>query len=187
MAFDGVPMNIDPQQPRFGSSTSVFAGMNRFPAPPVDAHSAPAALQPVSRHDNIKDQKPRRPSLKTADHIAFLYIATGYIQLLFNAILAVGVLYVMFVVFNTIRHDIDQKAVRYSAEVLEEIALCTKQFVENKCEPVAQRLPALFGPCSSWETCMSRDPTAVGVYVMLLCVFMSHVSCNLSVADCTHK
>lgn len=39
-----------------------------------------------------------------------------------------------------------------------EIALCSRQYHENRCHP-DQRVPAMEKVCMEWETCMSRDPS----------------------------
>jgi hypothetical protein len=64
-------------------------------------------------------------------------------------------------------------------EIMQEIAMCSKSYLDNKCSPIEQRLPAMHTVCSAWETyvvpfsclsvfdcllssCMARDPRAVG-------------------------
>lgn len=42
--------------------------------------------------------------------------------------------------------------------MMAEISLCSRQYVENKCNP-EYRVPAMEKVCTEWETCMSRDPS----------------------------
>ncbi|KAG4304836.1 hypothetical protein PORY_001889 [Pneumocystis oryctolagi] len=70
------------------------------------------------------------------------YIASGYMQL-------------------TIQRDVDQKVEEYSAEILQEMSLCSKEYSENRCSP-DHRVPAMERACITWEKCMNRDPTVVG-------------------------
>lgn len=42
--------------------------------------------------------------------------------------------------------------------MMSEIALCSRQYQENRCSP-EQRVPAMEKVCMDWETCMYRDPS----------------------------
>ncbi|CCJ28674.1 unnamed protein product [Pneumocystis jirovecii] len=89
------------------------------------------------------------------------YIASGYIQLFFNVFL-VGILFYFAITFvRTIQRDVDQKVEEYSAEILQEMSLCSKEYTENRCSP-DYRVPAMERACTTWERCMNRDPTVVG-------------------------
>lgn len=46
-------------------------------------------------------------------------------------------------------------------EILQEMAICSKEYLENRCAPNT-RVPAMEKACSAWEKCMNRDPTVVG-------------------------
>ena len=47
------------------------------------------------------------------------------------------------------------------ADILREMAHCSKQYLNNRCEPL-QRIPHMEETCRAWEECMHRDPSAVG-------------------------
>ncbi|KAF8330434.1 Di-sulfide bridge nucleocytoplasmic transport domain-containing protein [Cantharellus anzutake] len=47
------------------------------------------------------------------------------------------------------------------ANILREMAHCSKQYLDNRCEP-SQRVPHMEETCRAWEECMHRDPSAVG-------------------------
>src|SRR5271169_4815983 len=46
-------------------------------------------------------------------------------------------------------------------EILQEMAVCSKEYLENRCAPNT-RVPAMEKACVAWEKCMNRDPTVVG-------------------------
>lgn len=84
-----------------------------------------------------------------------------YVQFLLNLFFAFCLMYVLYGVFSTIRHDIDEKAMMESSEILAEMAVCARDFKENKCERDS-RVPAMETVCNNWEKCMQRDPYKVG-------------------------
>jgi len=89
------------------------------------------------------------------------YIVSGYLQLAFNGTLVLILLYLVLAFVQTIQRDVDQKVEEYSAEILQEMSLCSKQYLDNKCAP-GQRVPAIEAACVAWENCMNRDPSVVG-------------------------
>lgn len=89
------------------------------------------------------------------------YTLSLYLQLLLNFVLSCIFIYFFYILITTIRHDVDKKVEEYSAEILAEMAECSKQYLRNNCMP-GRRVPALENTCISWERCMNRDPTVVG-------------------------
>lgn len=88
-------------------------------------------------------------------------IASHYLQLFFNLSLISLLLYALFCFYLTIRRDVDQKVEEYSAEIIQEMSLCAKEYIGNRCEP-SMRVPAMEVRCTAWEKCMNRDPSQVG-------------------------
>ncbi|CUS09538.1 unnamed protein product [Tuber aestivum] len=88
-------------------------------------------------------------------------IASQYLQLFFNLSILLLLLYAVFCFYLTIRRDVDQKIEEYSAEIVQEMSQCAKDYVENRCDP-NMRVPAMEIRCTAWERCMNRDPTQVG-------------------------
>ncbi|KAL9073682.1 MAG: hypothetical protein Q9161_002720 [Pseudevernia consocians] len=84
-----------------------------------------------------------------------------YVQFLLNLFLAVCVMYVLYGIFSTISNDITERAMMESSEILAEMAVCAREFKENKCERDS-RVPAMETVCNNWEKCMQRDPYKVG-------------------------
>ena len=84
-----------------------------------------------------------------------------YVQFLLNFFLALCVMYVLYGIFSTISNDITERAMMESSEILAEMAVCAREFKENKCERDS-RVPAMETVCNNWEKCMQRDPYKVG-------------------------
>jgi len=87
-------------------------------------------------------------------------IIAKYLQVFFNAAILGGCLYMFWSFYATIRADVDRASDDAMAEVLAEMAACSKNYVENRCG-ADTRLPALESVCNNWELCMNRDPSAV--------------------------
>lgn len=86
---------------------------------------------------------------------------SSWIQITFNVMVASSILYFFYLFVSTVRHDIDMKVEEYSAEILNEMSLCSKEYINNNCMP-GKRVPALEKMCNSWEKCMNQDPAIVG-------------------------
>lgn len=84
-----------------------------------------------------------------------------YVQFLLNFFLTLCVMYVLYGIFSTISNDIAERAMMESSEILAEMAVCAREFKENKCERDS-RVPAMETVCNNWEKCMQRDPYKVG-------------------------
>ncbi|KAJ1726493.1 hypothetical protein LPJ61_005149, partial [Coemansia biformis] len=89
------------------------------------------------------------------------YVISGYLQLGFNVFMVGTVLMIVVNVLLTIQRDVNAKVQAYSAEILQEISSCSKQYLDNRCDPLL-RVPAMEQACRAWENCMHRDPTRVG-------------------------
>ncbi|KIW67008.1 hypothetical protein PV04_06286 [Phialophora macrospora] len=87
-------------------------------------------------------------------------IIAKYLQVFFNAAILSGCLYMFWSFYATIQADVDRASEDTMAEVLAEMAQCSKNYIENRCG-ADTRLPALETVCSNWELCMNRDPSAV--------------------------
>ena len=95
------------------------------------------------------------------NHFYYLYLYMGYLQLAFNAFLISIVVYLVVQFFLTVKRDVDIKVENQMTEILNEIAHCSKQYIENRCHPET-RVPAMEKACMAWEVCMNRDPAVVG-------------------------
>lgn len=90
-------------------------------------------------------------------------ILSFYTQLAFNTSIVVLGLYLLVAFLLTIWSDIKRESEKASADILAEMTLCAKNFVDNRCGGEdGKRLPALEVVCDNWERCMNRDPQGVG-------------------------
>ncbi|OAL35141.1 hypothetical protein AYO20_05618 [Fonsecaea nubica] len=126
-----------------------------------DDESAPSPTEP----------EPKKPPVEEVGWITGLFtfihtypdapsIIAKYLQVFFNAAILGGCLYMFWAFYATIQADVDRASEDAMAEVLAEMAACSKNFIENRCA-ADTRLPALEAVCSNWELCMKRDPSAV--------------------------
>ncbi|KAL9001065.1 MAG: hypothetical protein Q9188_005543 [Gyalolechia gomerana] len=90
------------------------------------------------------------------------HILSYYAQFLLNFFLVSVVIYMIYAFWSTIRSDVNEKSKEAASEILVEMAMCARDFRENKCDKPEARVPAMESICNSWEKCMQRDPTMVG-------------------------
>jgi hypothetical protein len=134
----------------------------------------------LNRRDNTDDSddentpsptESQKPKVEEVGWIAGLFtfihtypdapsIIAKYLQVFFNAVILGGCLYMFWSFYATIRADVDRASEDAMAEVLAEMAACSRNYIENRCA-ADTRLPALETVCSNWELCMNRDPKAV--------------------------
>ncbi|KAI3400745.1 hypothetical protein diail_1954 [Diaporthe ilicicola] len=88
-------------------------------------------------------------------------IISWYLQVLFNAACGGVVLWLMFGVISAIRGEVLYSSEKARAQLMEEMNACSRRYLENRCSPIEDRLPALEGMCNEWETCMSQDSNVV--------------------------
>ncbi|KAK2802915.1 hypothetical protein FQN51_004178 [Onygenales sp. PD_10] len=90
-------------------------------------------------------------------------ILSYYAQFAFNLILAFLTLYIIVAFLLAIQADVERASEEVSADILAEMAVCAKNYMENRCSgDDGRRLPALEAVCENWERCMNRDPAKVG-------------------------
>ncbi|KAK6589670.1 hypothetical protein RS030_1128 [Cryptosporidium xiaoi] len=84
----------------------------------------------------------------------------AYTKLFVNIILVFTTLYIIFGVIFVIKNDIESKIQISTTNIIEEMSLCSKQYIDNKCQPDL-RVPAMESKCNEWERCMSQNPTII--------------------------
>ncbi|KAL8701994.1 MAG: hypothetical protein Q9224_000231 [Gallowayella concinna] len=90
------------------------------------------------------------------------HILSYYAQFLLNFFLVTVIIYMIYAFWSTIRSDVNEKSKEAASEILVEMAMCARDYKDNKCDKPEARVPAMESICSSWEKCMQRDPTMVG-------------------------
>ncbi|KMP07124.1 nuclear envelope protein Brr6 [Coccidioides immitis H538.4] len=115
----------------------------------------------IQKHQDIPFFSRLFTFLESHPHIP--RILSYYVQFTFNLVLAFLALYVIVAFLLAIKHDMDRTREGVSADILAEMATCTKNYVENRCSGEdGRRLPALEAVCNNWERCMNQDPAKVG-------------------------
>ena len=89
------------------------------------------------------------------------YILSLYLQLIFNVLIVSILLYFVYSFISTVKADVENKVDSYASDIIQEIALCSREYLRNNCQP-GKRVVALESACSQWEKCMNQDPTTVG-------------------------
>ncbi|PNS13772.1 Nucleus export protein brr6 [Sphaceloma murrayae] len=95
------------------------------------------------------------------EHPTLPQILSWYAQLTLNFFLVTGLIYLLYSFYATIKTDIDKKSTEAVSELLAEMAICARQYTDNRCAPET-RVPAMETVCNNWEKCMKRDTRAVG-------------------------
>ena len=135
-------------------------------APRRSSHDSDSEERPSSSEGPYKKPPPVQrliPSVLTFidEHPNLPSTLSYYVQFLLNCFFAFCLMYVLYGIYSTIRNDIDERAMMESSEILAEMAVCAREFKENKCERDS-RVPAMETVCNNWEKCMQRDPLKVG-------------------------
>lgn len=120
--------------------------------------------------EQTKERKKKRKEKEQSNVESFMasfanpqmpYVLSLYLQLLFNVIIVSILLYFVYTFISTVRADVENKVDSYASDILQEIALCSREYKRNNCHP-GHRVVALEAACSEWEKCMNRDPAVVG-------------------------
>ncbi|KAJ8651832.1 hypothetical protein O0I10_012596 [Lichtheimia ornata] len=83
-----------------------------------------------------------------------------YIPIVYNALVALPILYIVFLVVWTFSNDFQIKSEEHQAGVLQQVASCAKNYEINQCHP-SSRVPALEDKCNHWEACLNRNPSMI--------------------------
>ncbi|KAF2743155.1 hypothetical protein M011DRAFT_481109 [Sporormia fimetaria CBS 119925] len=81
----------------------------------------------------------------------------SYFYFFVNTCMGIGFLFFIWWIWRALNADIAVEEHKHEAEIMREIALCFKQYTDNRCAPET-RVPAMENACGNWESCMNRDP-----------------------------
>lgn len=119
------------------------------------------------------------------------HILSYYAQFLLNVFIVFFMMYLVYSFWSAIRSDVDIKSREVASETLAEMAACTREFKDNRCDR-ADRVPAMEIVCNNWEKCMQQDPTKVGrarvsakTFAEILNSFVEPISIKTMVRLCT--
>ncbi|KAI4212749.1 MAG: hypothetical protein LQ351_004642 [Letrouitia transgressa] len=139
--------------------------------PSEDIDSQAEGDGPSSKKNNKSDRASPAPTTTTLIPAFFSYLETHphlphilsyYAQFLLNFFLVGVIMYMIFAFWATIRASVDEKSQEVAAEILAEMAVCAREYQDNRCGDAQGRVPAMESLCGSWEKCMRRDPSMVG-------------------------
>lgn len=88
-------------------------------------------------------------------------ILATYIQFLTNISFFLITMFGVWSVYSSVAADTEKSVQVTIARVAEEIAQCSRDYVDNRCGH-DQRVPSMRQLCSDWELCMGRDANQVG-------------------------
>ena len=155
---DGLaPMEVDHGHFSSSSSSSSYRRPRQRPSARVARRHR---TLPRDRPSRAAPASPAPAPVQPSVHLYLPHIISGYLQLAFNLVIIVYVLVLVHQFVDTVRNDVGSKMAEYSTDVINEIAVCSKHYVDNRCDPET-RVPALEAACESWRACMQRDPLLV--------------------------
>ncbi|KAK0628298.1 Di-sulfide bridge nucleocytoplasmic transport domain-containing protein [Bombardia bombarda] len=96
-----------------------------------------------------------------SDHPSAPAILSKWLQLGVNMVFMGFVLAGILTIWSQIRADLSHASEKARAAIVQEAAVCSQHYLQNKCAPRALRAPALEGPCNEWEACMNQDDSAI--------------------------
>lgn len=94
------------------------------------------------------------------NHPNLPHILSYYTQFLLNLFIVFFMMYLVYSFWSTIRSDVDLRSREVATETVAEIAVCAREFRENRCER-SMRVPAMEIMCNFWEKCVNQDPNKV--------------------------
>ncbi len=133
-----------------------------------DSDSEERSRPSSSEGPKITNQAPTREIGLIPSVLSFIdthpnlpHVLSFYAQLLLNVFLVFFFIYIIYSFWSTIRSDVDKASEEVAAETLAEMAVCAREYVENRCDRES-RVPAMERVCDNWEKCMNKDPNSVG-------------------------
>ncbi|KAL0227452.1 hypothetical protein RCL1_003596 [Eukaryota sp. TZLM3-RCL] len=131
------------------NSEAARDSLQLLPQPMQPAPPAPALPQPLTTDAYNK-------------HYHIPVVVSGYLQLVFNILWLLCIIFLATVFVLAIRGDISLRTSRSTEALLADIKNCAHEYQTNKCDekPSSNVLQHL---CQEWATCMNRDPSRVEI------------------------
>ncbi|KAI8950099.1 hypothetical protein F4801DRAFT_361994 [Xylaria longipes] len=76
----------------------------------------------------------------------------------FSLVCVTGTVWIGWAIIAGLREDFAAARSAVRDDILDEMAKCRSDYIDNKCAPVEQRLPAMFQLCEQWSACMNKNP-----------------------------
>jgi hypothetical protein len=127
---------------------------------------SPSPAAPTSSMQQEKDTSQQRHWTFTffeflTAHPTLPHVLSFYAQLALNIFLIMGIMYLFYSFWATIRSDVDKKASIAAYEVISQISACAADYTKNFCDS-KHRAPAMENACNNWANCMNQDPRNIG-------------------------
>ncbi|KAI1827621.1 hypothetical protein F4861DRAFT_327663 [Xylaria intraflava] len=86
----------------------------------------------------------------------------GYwLSFAFSLVCVAGTLWVGWTILGGLRADFAAARSSVRGDIMQEMAKCRSHYIDNKCSPIEERLPAVLQLCDEWFICMNQDPDSV--------------------------
>ncbi|KAI8631630.1 hypothetical protein F5Y19DRAFT_400135 [Xylariaceae sp. FL1651] len=83
----------------------------------------------------------------------------GYwLNFTFSLVCVTGTFWIGWAIIAGLREDFATARDSVRGEILDEMAKCRSDYIDNKCAPKEQRLPAMYELCEQWYACMNKSP-----------------------------
>ncbi|KAI0190390.1 Di-sulfide bridge nucleocytoplasmic transport domain-containing protein [Xylaria flabelliformis] len=76
----------------------------------------------------------------------------------FSLACVTGTIWIGWAILAGLQEDFAAARSAVRDDILDEMAKCRSDYIDNKCAPVEQRLPAMFQLCEQWFVCMNKNP-----------------------------
>ncbi|KAK8103278.1 hypothetical protein PG984_016424 [Apiospora sp. TS-2023a] len=76
----------------------------------------------------------------------------------FNAAILGFVAWIVYNIISAFRIEMGIVSLDAKSDILDTISKCQQKYIDNRCHPREQRLPALSAMCDEWEVCMNQNP-----------------------------
>jgi hypothetical protein len=134
-----------------------------------DSDAEPSSPRKVSGSQKKQEEVQRGPHPVGAffawieAHPTLPHTLSFYVQFFFDFLIAAGVLFTIYSMWTAVSSDVDKKAQEAIAEIRVEMAVCSRHWEENQCDPERFKVgPALANLCADWKKCWEKDPRSVG-------------------------
>jgi hypothetical protein len=123
-------------------------------------------VRPINPYYSSENEYYRKPSKsKILKDSNFPQLLTSYSKFLFNALLLVVAVWILFYFIITIKKDINIKYNEHLMENMKNISDCYEKFEINKCSSDI-KIPALEDTCKDWEACLNQNPDDIKVIMI---------------------
>lgn len=89
------------------------------------------------------------------NHKLRAYVFSSYLQIASNIAIASIIAYVIYLGYQTLKHDVHMKLVSKRNQIISMAQKCAREYIRNDCR-IDLRVPMLEELCTKWELCMDK-------------------------------